>query len=85
MHLETIHAFKKGDLIKFNKKGEDLFVYLEAHVGVIASDPVVMYEYDREHSVQYIVYDILVDGQLFKQIPEDFLDRIIQDDEEDTE
>ena len=44
-----------------------------------------MYEYEFEESVEFIVYDLLVDGQLFKHIPEEFLDRIIQTDEEDTE
>ena len=85
MHLPQTAIFKKGDLIKFNDTGEDLFVHLGAHVGLISSDPIVMFEYNFEHAQEYIAYDIIVDGQLFKQIPEDFLYRIIQDDEKDIE
>ena len=85
MHLPYAAMFKKGDLVKFNNVGEDLFIHLGAHVGLISSDPVIMFEYEFEHAHEYIVYDLIVDGQLFKQIPEEFLDRIIQDNEEDTE
>lgn len=85
MHTDDPAEFRKGDLVKFNKYGEDLFIYLNASVAVIASDAIVMYEYDMEHAIEYLVYDILVDGKLFSQIPEEFLDRIIQDDEKDTE
>tara|TARA_B000000557_G_C20580586_1_gene361201 strand:+ start:211 stop:456 length:246 start_codon:yes stop_codon:yes gene_type:complete len=78
-------VFKKGDLVKFNKHGEDLFNYLGASVGLISSEPTVMYEHDFDEKIQYIVYDLIVDGQLFKHIPEEFLDRITRTDEEDTE
>lgn len=70
--------FKKGDLVKFNALGEELFVYLGAQVGVISSDPITMFEYEFEHAVEYIVYDLIVAGQLFKHMPEEFLDRIAQ-------
>ena len=78
-------AFKQGDLVKFNSYGEDLFCYLKASVGIISSDPILMFEYEFDEKVEYIVYDLIVDGQLFKHIPEEFLDRIIQNYEEDTE
>jgi|TARA_R110002012_G_scaffold303050_1_gene504645 hypothetical protein len=83
--MHTIRIFKKGDLIKFNEHGEELFRYLNASVGIISSDPIVMYEYEFDATVEFIVYDLLVDGQLFKHIPEEFIDRIILIDEEDTE
>jgi len=83
--MHTLKVFKKGDLVKFNSHGEQLFRYLSASVAIVSSDPIVMYEYEFEESVEFIVYDLLVDGQLFKHIPEEFLDRIIQTDEEDTE
>ena len=82
MRTEVISDYRKGDLVKFNKAGEDLFIYLKASVAVIASDPIVMHEYEMEHAFQYIAYDILVDGKLFKQIPEEFLDRIVQDEKD---
>jgi hypothetical protein len=81
----TPAIFKKGDLVKFNQAGEDLFYYLGSCVGLISSDPIVIFEYEFTEKVEYIVYDLIVDGQLFKHIPEEFLYRIIQDDEEITE
>ena len=83
--MRTFTMFKRGDLVKFNEQGEQLFQYLNASVGIISSDPIVMYEYEFDETVEFLVYDLLVDGQLFKHIPEEFLDRIIQTDEEDTE
>lgn len=84
MHLPYAAMFKKGDLVKFNNNGEALFIHLGACVGIISSDPIIMFEYEFEHAVEYIVYNLIVDGQLFKHIPEEFLDRITQN-EENTE
>ncbi len=83
--MRTIAIFKQGDLIKFNSLGENLFHYLGASVGIISSDPILMFEYEFDEKIEYVVYDLIVDGQLFKHIPEEFLDRIIQNYEEDTE
>jgi hypothetical protein len=81
----TQRVYKQGDLVKFNALGEDLFHYLGASVGIIASGAILMYEYEFEEKVEYVVYDLIVYGQLFKHIPEEFLDRITQKYEEDTE
>tara|TARA_B100001094_G_scaffold72614_1_gene68887 strand:+ start:4713 stop:4976 length:264 start_codon:yes stop_codon:yes gene_type:complete len=78
-------VFKRGDLVQFNQFGEDLFNYLGASVGLISSEPTVIYEYEFDEKIEYIVYDLIVDGQLFKHIPEEFLDRIARTDEEITE
>jgi|TARA_R110000822_G_scaffold302401_1_gene426584 hypothetical protein len=85
MHLPQTAMFKKGDLIKFNTLGEELFIFLEGQVGVISSSPIIMFEYEFEDAVEYIVYDLIVAGQLFKHIPEEFLDRITQSNKEDIE
>ena len=40
-----------------------------------------MYEYgfhSQPERTEYLTYDILVCGQLFKDIPEEFLDRIVK-------
>ena len=79
--------FKKGDIFKFNKHGTDLFCYITGSVGLVVSDPVKMYEYDFHNTPEkreYFVYDIIVCGQLFMDIPEEFLKRIVQNDEENT-
>ena len=85
MFLPQAAMYKKGDLVRFNKFGEELFTYLGACVGLISSDPIIMFEYEFEHAVEYVAYDLIVDGQLFKQIPEEFLDRITSENEEITE
>lgn len=77
--------YKKGDLIEFNTHGEDLFHYLGSSVGIISSDPILMYEYHFDEKVEYFVYNLIVDGQLFKHIPEEILDRITINYEEDTQ
>ena len=72
--------YKKGDLLKFNREGRQLFRFISGSVGVIVSDPKVAYEYDF-HSIpeklEYQTYDILVCGQLFTDVPELFLERIM--------
>lgn len=78
--------FKKGDLFNLNKHGIDLFKYISGSIGIIVSDPSLAYEYDFENipeKTKYFVYDILVSGQLFKDIPQGLLERIVQNDEED--
>ena len=82
--MRTYAIHKKGDLVEFNEDGEDLFRYLNSSVGIISSDPIVMYEYEFDETVEYIVYDLIVDGQLFKHIPEEFIDRITRKNEENT-
>tara|TARA_R110002073_G_scaffold11287_1_gene51843 strand:+ start:360 stop:623 length:264 start_codon:yes stop_codon:yes gene_type:complete len=74
-------VFKKGDLFKFNESGINLFKYITGSVGIIVSDATAMYEYgfhSQPERTEYLTYDILVCGQLFKDIPEEFLDRIVK-------
>ena len=78
----TIGVYSRGDIIKFNKQGTELFQYVSGSVGLIVSDPVKMFEYDfhtTPEKTEYFVYDIIVCGQLFMEIPEEFLKRITQD------
>jgi hypothetical protein len=79
-------VFKSGDIFKFNKQGTQLFHYLSGSIGLIVSSRIKMYEYDFENQpekTEYFVYDIIVCGQLFMDIPEEFIRRIKQSDEED--
>ena len=71
--------FKKGDLLNFNHHGQELFCYVTGSIGLVASSGRVQYEYDYygiDDPVEYIVYDIIVCGQLYNNIPEEFLNRI---------
>ena len=79
VRLGNSDVLKKGDLFKFNKQGMDLFKYVTGSIGVISSDPRLLYEYDFHtlpEKTEYFVYNIIVCGQLFMDIPEEFLLRI---------
>ena len=74
--------FNKGDLFNFNEEGMTLFRFITGSIGVISSDAKKVYEYDfhgTPEKTSYHTYDVLVCGQLFKDIPEKLLIRIIQD------
>lgn len=78
--------FKKGDLFFLNTEGFILFQHIGGENGIIMSDPYVLYEKDLESetgSIRYYGYDVLIQGRLFKEIPEKFLLRVIKD-EKDT-
>ena len=76
--------FSKGDLINFNLSGLELFRHLKGKVGVICSEKKMLYETDvdiRGAGGKYFAYDLLVCGELFKNIPEEFLIRITYNEE----
>ena len=71
---------KKGDLFELNNSGKELFKHCSGSIGIIVSPPRLLYEYDFDDidkKKQYYVFDILVSGLLFTDIPNDFLERII--------
>ena len=71
--------FEKGDLLHFNSHGTELFRFVTGSVGLIASAGRILYEYDYyglDEPTQYVVYDVIVCGQLYSDIPEEFLYRI---------
>ena len=76
--------YEKGDLFNLNEQGLDLFKHISGSVGVVVSDPKMMYEHQFEEKTIYYAYDILVSGQLFMDIPGKFLDRITKN-EKNTE
>ncbi len=79
--------FKKGDLFFLNEEGRVLFQHIHAENGIIMSDPYLLYERDFESEtrvVQYHGYDVLIQGRLFKEIPEKFLARVVRN-EKNTE
>ena len=74
--------FKKGDLVKFNNKGIELFRYVTGSVALISSDKSVIYRTESASPdsapLSIYTYDILVSGALYKDVPEEFLRRIVQ-------
>jgi len=79
--------YKKGDLVILNDFGE-LVVDSDIKVGVVASDPYsTFYPPNALEGIalEYWTYDVLFGSQLINLIPEEFLVRMmIDDDEEDT-
>ena len=74
--------FAKGDLFFLNLEGIVLFTPINGENGIIMSDKYILYEKDFESQTQiieYYAYDILINGILFKEIPEKFLKRVIKD------
>ena len=84
MPTGTIGVFDRGDLFFLNKKGKEMFSEIRGDHGIILTDRYLLYEKidkPKEERVQYYAYDILVKGKLFKKIPEDFLKRIVENEE----
>jgi len=79
-------VFKEGDLVKFNDRGLALFKFVSGSIAVIASDAKKVYEYDFSDSnkIEFYTYNILVSGQLFNDIPDEFLKRITEKDEKNS-
>ena len=74
--------FAKGDLFFLNLEGILLFTPISGENGIIMSDKYILYEKDFESQTQiieYYAYDILINGILFKEIPEKFLKRVVKD------
>lgn len=74
--------FIKGDLFFLNLEGIVLFTPIGGENGIIMSDKYILYENDFESQtqiVEYYAYDILINGILFKEIPEKFLKRVVKD------
>ena len=76
--------FKKGDLFFLNAEGYALFKHINGENGIVMSNPYLLYEKDFESEtaiIQYYGYDILINGRLFKEVPEKFLLRVIKREE----
>ena len=73
--------YKIGDLIKVNHFGL-LIVDTGSELGIIADGPYIFKTTTHSHVVddlfyfEYWTYDIFVDGQLIKMMPETFLSEV---------
>ena len=79
------NKFKPGDLIILNQYGLFITIDHDRKAGVIITKSYNILPPDEESQVDtfFIVYDILLDGELIKMVPEEFME-MYGDYEEDT-
>ena len=77
--------YKKGEIFYLNDFGT---VMLEddnkARVGVIIAGPLNYLVEDEKGHFFYWAYDVMIGKQLIKDIPQEFMDRIIDEQHEDN-
>ena len=68
--------YKPGDLIYLNQYGLFISSNFEDLVGIVISEPYSIFApVETNLDTFYTVYDILLDGELFKMVPEEFMER----------
>ena len=77
--------YKKGEIFYLNEFGT---VLLEddntARVGIIIAGPSNYLVEDENGHFFYWVYDVMIGNQLIKDIPQEFMDRIINEEHEEN-
>ena len=77
--------YKKGEIFYLNEFGT---VMLEkgniARVGIIIAGPLNYLVEDEEGHFFYWVYDVMIGNQLIKDVPQEFMDRIINEEHEEN-
>jgi hypothetical protein len=69
------HKFSPGDLVVLNDYGIFIGEHYKNSVGVIISPAYsIVPQIENEMSAFYIVYDILLDAELIKMIPQEFME-----------
>ena len=69
------HKFKPGDLIVLNDYGVFIGENYENVIGIVISTAYNILPQIEDESISfYIVYDILLDGELIKMIPQEFME-----------
>ncbi len=69
------HKFNPGDLIVLNDYGVFIGENYSNSIGVVISAAYnILPQFEEEMSSFYIVYDILLDGELIKMIPQEFME-----------
>ena len=72
---EVSYKFKPGDLITLNDYGVFIGENYDNIIGVIISKPYnIVPQMEDEMNTFYIVYDVLLDGELLKMIPQEFME-----------
>lgn len=77
--------YKKGDIFYLNDFGT---VVLEkgnkARVGIIIAGPSNYLAEDEHNHFFYLVYDVMIGNQLIKDVPQEFMDRITDEQHEEN-
>ena len=69
------YKFKPGDLIVLNDYGVFIGQNYENTIGIVISTAYnILPQVEEEMHSFYIVYDILLDGELIKMIPQEFME-----------
>jgi len=77
--------YKKGDLIVLNTFGLILRdEHNQVKIGVVISPPRNYINKREDYELYYWVYDIMIGDQLIIDVPQEFIDRMINN-EENTE
>ena len=77
--------YNKGELIVLNTFGMLLRdEYNKARIGVVISPPRNYMHSQEELELHYWVYDVVIGDQLIIDVPQEFIDRMIED-EKNTE
>ena len=86
--LSVLANFKKGDIVELNKFGQTMLVPSHPNVvriGIVMTKPYDIF-YPRpdegEKYIEYWGYDVLFGDQLITMIPEDFISKVVIEDEE---
>ena len=77
--------FKKGDLV-YVEDGENLL--LGENLGIVITEPILMFIYESKLSPykkqNYWVYDVVVGDQLIKELPEQIMKGLKNENEKDS-
>jgi len=72
--------FKKGDLVHLSEFGKLVSGDKGSNVGVVIDGPYdLMAPTSAEVTTYYMAYDVLVDDEILKRVPVDFLTRMTTD------
>lgn len=68
--------YEPGDLVCLNQYGLFITSDYEGLIGIIISEPYsIIAPIETIMDTFYTVYDILLDGELFKMVPEEFMEK----------
>ena len=86
-----IPNYQKGGLVELNKFGKTMLAPSYPNVvsiGIVMSDPYDIFYPNKnkeENYIEYWGYDVLFGNELITMIPEDFIERVIIEDETSNE
>jgi hypothetical protein len=76
-----------GDLVLLNDFGRLVMSNNQSRVGIVVSGPLNMLHNSytiQEPNLSYWAYDILIGNELITQVPESFLERMIEENHEEN-